>query len=81
MLAHLQNKYSSVLYVVMTEPRFVPYLSVKCGALDVFILVGTVVGYDFEHLTVAERYLYTVEKRAADIVCRETGCYRIEAYR
>ena len=63
----------------MAEPGFLPFLTVQCSRLDIFIFFGSVRSLDFKYGTVAEGNFCIGEKGAADIVDGHSRSDRVEA--
>ena len=74
LIAHHLHKLSTILDVIVTEPRLVPFLTIESGRLDILVILRSTDSFDFEYLSVAQSYLSIGKERTTDVVRRRTRC-------
>ena len=64
----------------MVKPRPTQLFAVQRSRLHIFIIMGSAISHDLEHIATSEVDLHIRKDRTADIVSRRSWCHRIKSH-
>ena len=64
----------------MVKPRPTQLFAVQRDRLHIFIIMGSAICYNLEHVTIAEINLHIRKDRTTDIISRRSRCHRIKSH-